>query len=630
MDHQLLETAKDYFIFATTFFKLIGVSATHIYHSALELSPLSSAVRKFYYYQRPHSLPRVVIGTRDSWHPSSPASAMSSNYLSSTWSPCGRFVAAITKAAVEIRDPLTLELVSTLQPTKVATPFRPGIAYSPDGRSVVGCTNTAIVIWDTQTGGVVKEIEHEFTGDEVELVWSLDGKIIGSISQQVLETLTVHTYDVASGTTLSPGTLQSRGKPYLWAYGESFRIATTTVWDRKGWKINTFEVGSTLTKVESFPFQLDSPFHAFSPTTYRISASVAGDRNRGPELLVLDVRNSEVLLRETGSYGRTAFSPDGSVFAAFSDDRLRIWRCDSGRYTRWKDLKQSSAKLQFSPTSSSILGHVGALLYVLRLDRVPAALPTESIITARNGPRDASPLHGTYIATTHRGGTAITIINLQSPNPSPSQFIDTDFEILEILLTGNVLLVKGSEMVVAWLLTEEGVVDGVSGNRRASRNDSLWDMKHWDRQSQEENPSFWGRLLQREHGTWIRDEHQEFSVVDEVATVRLGHAVRSYHTGTGRILKPDEVPRHLTHTSYRFGNPHRDECDLYHRDLRNRHNPPKCGWSVSQEGWVKDPEGKRRLFLAADRKFSEDDVDWLHNTTTLRLKSSSALVVIKC
>jgi len=43
-DPQLLNTARDYFQFATNFFEVINVSAPHIYHSALELSPLSSVV----------------------------------------------------------------------------------------------------------------------------------------------------------------------------------------------------------------------------------------------------------------------------------------------------------------------------------------------------------------------------------------------------------------------------------------------------------------------------------------------------------------------------------------------------------------------------------------------------------
>lgn len=42
------------------FFELICVSATHIYHSALELSPLSSVVRKLYYRRRSIPFPRVV------------------------------------------------------------------------------------------------------------------------------------------------------------------------------------------------------------------------------------------------------------------------------------------------------------------------------------------------------------------------------------------------------------------------------------------------------------------------------------------------------------------------------------------------------------------------------------------
>ena len=540
----------------------------------------------------------------------------------------------MTKEAVEIRDALTLELVSTLQSTKATTTFRPGLAYSPDGRSVAGCSDTAIVIWDTQTGGVVKEIGCELTSDGLELVWSLDGRTIATLSPRVLETLTVHTYDIALGRALSLGTLQSRGKPYLWAHDKSFRIATTTAWDRKGWKINTFEVGSMLTKIESVPFQLDCPFDTFSPTTFRISVSVAGDRNGGHELVVLDARSSEVLLRETGSYGRVSFSPDGSVLAAFSGDRLHIWRYDSGRYTRWREFKQAPTILQFSPNLSLILGHAGTLLHVLHLDHSPPALATEPIVTTRNKPRDAYSAHGTYIATARHGENVITITDLRSQNPSPSQFIDTDFEIMEIVLTGNVLMVKGSDVVVAWLLTEGGVVDGILGNRRAGRSDSIWDMKPQNRSSQDENPSFWARLLQREHeGARNGDEHLEFSVGDGVATVRLCNAVRHYYTGTGEILKPDEVPPHSKRTWYRFHNPRRDDCDLYHRDSHKNHNLPKCDWQVSrtslQEGWVKDPEGKRRLWLHARWRLLGNDVDWLHNVTTLRLKNSSELVVVK-
>ena len=547
---------------------------------------------------------------------------------------------------MEIRDALTLELVSVLQSAKVGARFRRGLAYSPDGRSLAGCSDGAIVLWDTQTGGVVDKIECEFTGDGLELVWSLDGKTIGTISPRVLETCTIHAYDIASGTTQSPGTVESREKPYLWAHGDSFRIATTTEWDRKGYQtIDVFEVGTALNRIESFTFQLDSPFQVFSPATYRISASTTGNRSRGDELLILDIRTSEVLLREPGSYWRNSFSPDGNALAAFSGDHLHIWRYNSGRYTRWREFQQQTpAKLQFSPTLSSILGHADTLLRVLHLDCSSTTLVVEPVIPARGIPRDAYPPHGGYIATTHRGETTIAITNLRLQDPSPSQFIDTDFEISEIVLTGNVLLVNGSDTVVAWLLTEEGAVDGVFGNRRASRNDSLWNLPTQDTNpqgtsSQSGGPSFWARFLQREGDKRSSDRRLGFSVGDGIGVVgdRKGFDNHIYHLGTGEILEPNEArPRPTGPTSgwYHFRDPtHRDDCDLYHRNQRKHREPPEHDWPVSQTtlqgGWVRDPGGKHRLWLHPRWRTTGNDVDWFDEVTTMRLKNPSELIIVK-
>ena len=384
-DHQLLYTAKDYFQFATSFFELIDVSAAHVYHSALELSPLSSAVRKFYYSHRPCHLPRVVTGIPDSWDPSTAVSTKNSYYLSSIWSPCGQFVAVVAEEAAEIWDALTLKLVSTLQSPKVTPKFRRGLAYSPDGRSLAGCFDAAIVIWDTQTGGLVKIVECMVAVAGLELAWSLDGTRIGTVLPQVLETITVRAYDVASGTAICSDTLQSKDRPYIWAHDKSFRIATTTASDRKGWTIDIFEVGSAITKTESFRSQYHPSLEAFSPTAYRIALSVsaAGGRDISWELLALDIRNSEVLLREKGSYGRLKFSPDGSALAAFSGDGLHIWRHNSGRFTRWREFRQTPTPVQFSPSSTSILGCAGALLRVLHLDHSPVALATESVVPSQ-------------------------------------------------------------------------------------------------------------------------------------------------------------------------------------------------------------------------------------------------------
>jgi len=537
---------------------------------------------------------------------------------------------------VEIRDALTLELLSTLQSTNVAARFRRGLAYSPDGRSLAGCTNATIIIWDTQTGGEVIVITCEVAGDGLELVWSLDGKTIGTISPRVSGTHTVRTYEISSGAMRSSSTVQSAGCTHFWAHDKSFRVATTAE-DRKGQTISIFEVGSALSEIEPLHFRSQPNFQAFSPTTHRISASA--NRTSDPELLILDLHDSRVLLRETGRYVDLTFSLDGSLFAAFAGDHLRIWRYASGQYTLWREFRQAPMVLQFSPTLSSILGYTG-VLHILHLDYSPTVPAKESAVTARSRPQDAFSPGSTFIATAHCGESTVTITNLHSQDPSPSQFIDTDLEISTILLTGNVLLVKGSDTVVAWLLTEKGAVDGIVGNTRADRNDSLWEMSpdsdRQDTSSRDKNPSFWSRLLQQERGSRDGDGDGNgdlgFSVGNGIAAIRRhnGHVIRVYHTGTGEILNSVEAP---LRTWYRFHHPLRDECDLYHRDLRKRYGPVEHGWPVSQttlqEGWVKDPEGKRRLWLHARWRSPKNDVEWLHNVTTLRLKTPSELVIVK-
>ena len=627
-DYQLLNTARDCFQFATNFFEVIDASATHIYHSALELSPLSSIVRKFYYHQQPCPSPTVVVGIPDSWDPSTAVSTKHSSYLSSTWSPCSQFIAAVTEEAVEIRDGLTLKLLSTLQATKVMARFRHGLAYSPDGRSLACCSDTAITIWDAQTGGVVKEIMCEVVHGGLTLVWSLDGKMIGVLSWRAFETYPVSTYDVASGTTLSSSILQSRDGPFLWAHDRTFRVMTTTG-DFEDRTVNILEVGSTITEVESFPFQFHSSLRTFSPTTYRVSVSVVGGHIHDSELLILDICNSEVLLQEVGSYWCLSFSPCGRLFAAFGGAHLHIWRYTSNRYARWKEFQQAEMPLGFSPTLSSILGCTHTLLYVLHLDGSPAAYDKKAATIAHGQPQDAFSPDGTYIATTYCQKGTIMITNLHSQNPSPFQFIDTNLEISAIVLTGNVLLVKGSDMIRAWLLTEEGIVDGAFGNTRANHTNRLWDIS-----SQDSNPGLPELLQQLPSGGPGYDSYLEFSVRDEIAVVRhFGCVIRIYHTGTGGILGPADALQDLERTWYRFHNPLRDECDLYHHNSRKQNGPPKCDWPVSQttlqEGWVKDPEGKHRLWLHARWRSSGSDVDWFDKVTALRLRTPTELLVVK-
>ena len=619
-DNQLLDITRDYFQFTTKFFEVINVSATHIYHSALELSPLSSTVRKFYYPQQPCPSPRVITGVPDSWDDSTVStSTKHSHYNSSIWSPCGHFVAGVTEEAVEIRGALALNLLFTLQSAGVATKFLDGLAYSPDGHSLACCSDTAIIIWDTQTGGVVGKVNYEANGRGSELVWSLDGHMISIISPLDATGLRVCVYDVMSGTMQSSCRTESRDRALLWAYSKSFRLMTTANY-YEGSMVNIYEVGSTLTMVEQFHFQPHRRLGVFSPAAYRISISTSKGYNQ-LELLILDVHNSEILLQDSCSHSVVTFSPDGNFVAALVEGQILIWKYTSGHYIRWRGLQLASlAELQFSPTSSSILSHGGPLLYVFQLDHSPAVPTIEFGATIHSVPWDAFSPEGVFIVLAHCGESVITITNLRPQNPSPSQFIDTGLKILGIVLTGNVLLVRGSDTVVAWLLTEEGMVDGTFGKMRVDHSNSLWDVPFHTK------PNLLGQ--QQEGGSDNNDDLDLwFSVKGEIVAIKQDQdTIHLYHTKTGEILSLDGAHEGDGYIFSQRG------CNLYHVSLCQQN---KCSWPISQttlkEGWVKDPGGKHRLWLHPHwRVLYIYYATWLDQVTTLRLQvSESELVIVR-
>ena len=612
-NEELLNTARDYFYFMTKFFEPISVSATHIYHSALELSPLSSIVRRFYHHQRRPPLPRVIAGTPDSWNKSIHLSGVF-DYSSYIWSPCGQFVAARTQGTVEIRDPLSSELLSTL--TKPGVSLTGELAYSPDGRSLACLSRAALMVWDVQTGGVAKEIDGGAISN-VSLVWSLDGATIGTILQdrvthpilQLLDRDTdtnydVCVYDVALGTTSSPGTLQSSSKPHLWTHDTSFRVMATRRVDQ-ACTVEISEVGSVLTKIESFRIELwecDRRITSFSPTTYRISVLVRD------QLCVLDIRNSKWLLEEEDDPKSChCFSSDGSLFAASSLGGVHIWKCTSGHYTTWrrfapqKSSTTSRIPPQFSPTSSSILGCPTGALQVWRLDDSPIVVPPDS-----RTPLAILSRSGAYTATCHRGDGAVTITNLLSP--TSSQFIDTNMEIDVLALTDNILFVWDGNELAAWRLTEEGIVDGVFVDKRAGRSDSIWTVLTRD-------PTF-----SVEGQTVIIKEGEENTVL------------QIYHTGTGEVLDPTQAPTLSCGREYSPWDMLRSWHYPHYRDSEGRGIMSEDDWPVSRPTlhgeWVKGPEGEHRLWIPVEWRAGFSSAHWLYDIMTLCLDHQSGAAII--
>ena len=553
--------------------------------------------------------PRVVIGTQGSWEDSSTTYFGGGlDRASLTWSPCGQFIAAKYKAVTEIWDPFTCERLSTLRPAEPTYhPIRT-LAYSPDGRSLAALSDTSFIIWDIQTGGVAKVWRR--ADADVSLVWSLDGRAIGTILNK--SNYAMQVYDADSGATRFHDALQSIRLPHLWAHDKTFRIMTM------GDTIDIFQVGSVLAKIESFDCTVsldpNDEHVSFSPTTYRIAMNI-GAPGGSSQLRVFDIRNWQCLLEPQGICCNWCFSSDGNLFAALSGHNLQIWKYGSGQYTAWWKFPTQGFGLffQFSPDSSSIAGCFRDLLRVWRLDRPPVAHPDVPNDEPNDEPLTTISQCGTYVATSRDGGSTVAITNLLSQ--SPSQFIDTGVPvgISGMVFTGNVLLVLAHNMlhgeIVAWRITEEGVVDGPSGGRRADRSDIIWTI----------------------------DIPRTVLIRDQTVVMNLdGNVTHAYHTGTGEVLEPTLITPHPDYRRYyldglMYGShwPHR-------RDLDRPSTHPEIDWPVSwtalQKGWVDDREGRHRLWVPPTWRLSGShahQAGWDCKITTLWLSLQRGTVIVK-
>ena len=135
----LLDAAADFLHFVTEFFEVISQSAPHIYHSALQLSPQSSIVRKLYGQQISSPVARVVTGIPESWDSCVASTAVKVKDCCAVWSPCGNFIAVSTVGGAEIRDPNTLERLSVLELSDAGSAVG-SLAFSPNGH-LLACTH---------------------------------------------------------------------------------------------------------------------------------------------------------------------------------------------------------------------------------------------------------------------------------------------------------------------------------------------------------------------------------------------------------------------------------------------------------------------------------------------------------
>ena len=207
----------------------------------------------------------------------------------------------------------------------------------------------------------------------------------------------------------------------------------------------------------------------------------------------------------------------------------------------------------------------------------------------------------------------ITITNLHSQ--TPPQFIDTGMKIITLALTGNILLVLGQKHpspgpaeLVAWRLTEEGVVNSTVADGRAGRGDSIWTVSVTD------------------------DSSLRFSVEDQIVLIdQNNNLIHVYHTGTGEVLEPTQTPPHL-HGQYHLREMADGQHYPHYRELKARDTCSEDDWPItftlSQEGWIKDPKGKHRLWTPVEWRTNSSSLGWFPDIAALRFNHPDGTVII--
>ena len=634
---------------------------------------MSSAIRRLYYdhHNRIAHLPRVIVGTPDSLDPVISFSGKDHEYGFCTWSPCGQFVAAQREKAVEVRGRHTFELVSIMEPAETTLRLTGPLAYSPDGRSLACASDVSVVVWDIQTGGIAQQIECRT--DNISIEWSPDGREIVTIGDW--EAPSVNTYDIATGATLSIEKFRPGDSLHFWRYNGSLLVTAMRI-NLDTASIDTFEVGNSLTKIHSFsisasnnpgiPFSLvtsdsDSdissslatpdicrslvisnshispspatpnifyspltsdgsfpsvtPDISFSSVTSDISfSSATPDISFSPATHHLSIRVDSGLrafrrgyklhlLRKAGRFFSHCYSADGSLFAASEENGVQIWKCSTEDYPSWKPRLERyspwkifrpqdcvNSSLQFLPTSSSLLVHSRSILQVWRLDD----LPVEPSVSRTELQYSQLAGSSNYLMVYHPGKGIISTVDVHSK--SPRQTIDPDVMVDALVVINNVLLVKGGGEVIAWLLTEEGCVDGVTPGL-AGNQDKIWDL----------GPPhlLLGDLTCKVEG--------------QVGVIECGvRAPLVFDTKSGQIFQPTiQAPQF-------FGDPPNllrpVLCGRDYSHPSQRNTPPEDVWQTSEatlrEGWVKDPEGRHKLWIPVEWRAIWNLADWCHDIKT--------------
>ena len=455
------------------------MSAPHIYHSGLFLSPQTLAVRSLYeQYTRP--LVRVVRGFPITWGLMVSTVFHHDPCLNAFWSPCNKFIAVTKSKTVELLDAVTLKRLVTF--TSPGDSCNQWLSFSPDSRFLTQFHDGNLTAWDLQTGGTVCTIPpasgvslaHFFSS-----AYSTDGKVVAVACRPSLANNTIATYDLLSNTyTRSYQVPDGHIIIQIWTHAELLRFATV-----KPGFITTWEAPFTLihdpTEVESLPIPEDAADGGrflFLPALFRLAFVVRAT------VFVWDANASRLLL-ESGPISRSipdsdpphfgsSFSSDGRFFAYMDTTQAYVWKESPTGYILHQKLEFDNATTfigpLLSPDGGSVIVYSNPTLnlWLTKDQHIPSSdVPTRDD-SGFDFVLEFSP-DETLAAYVRLGESLVTIIDLKSGDPR--LIIDTGMRVEGLGVAGSTVVVADGGKIVTWNLPSENCAP----NTTANVNDSV-------------------------------------------------------------------------------------------------------------------------------------------------------------
>ena len=601
-ESRTLDLINDCFRLVTGFFEVINLSAPHIYHSVLPLSPKESMVQTLYRSQI-NPLARVIQGAPVEWESSFANAIFLDEVEAAVWSSCSRFIAVAIWGSdkVIVLDGATLEQLHTMHPQSHDARWDK-LIFSPDSHLLTAyySTDTSnIVSWDLQTGGLISSISMEGAEGYKLITYSECGTMLGVLFNKN----TIITYNTSSGIQISSCSIQ-QSPVTIWTHGEHLQFATIESRSITIWQVS-FISNCAPTQVGSLPtpdnLSMEEP--VFLPSLNYLAFIHQG------RVVVWDAQHQKSVLNSTdiGDIQNISFSPNGNFLACGTNGpQFYLWKKSPDEYllhgTHMSNVKVATPVI--SPSRESIITSGNSVITkggsILQLWHATHS----SNISAQPSQQKKDFLleffpNQPLVAVTQRLGKVVSILDIKSGNPQ--LVIDAGTEICGIGVIGRKFIVVCDRKIITWELPVGDCTSNIQ-----------WNVENSVQTTEFEHP----QLVEQLHASISPDLN--YVAIGSLVYYTGALSIYDIHTGeqlvaAGSMGSIPEFTPNGNEVCCVTGSGIVDKWAIVKDDgskavvLENIWRGRKvqsglswhssCGCQVTDDGWVVDSRGKQLLWL---------------------------------